>query len=225
MKTLLLVLLTFLIGCEDTPDYLKGKKIKTNLSASTDEVKLPAKLWEELEAIYRPPILDQSRKEEEGSRAKLEIPKEFFGFTVYLVQKNKGVLKRGDHEIVFEKGGGTIDLNDFLTDQKGSFYLGFRPQLELEKTDKVSIYFLSNSKLINIDGEVHGGGCEKFMDITTYFNERMKTQGILVNTAKQRHIGLIAGTYFFAASINGKLLLSRLSIKDSRFKKFHCQWR
>jgi hypothetical protein len=221
----LLVFLLLLTACEDTPEYLKGKKTKVNMTASTQDVKLPAKLWEELEAIYQPLILDQSRVEEEGSRAKLEIPKEFFGFSFYLVEKNRGIVKHGDHELVFEKGGGTLDLADFLSDQKGSFYVAMRPQLELDKNDKLRVFYLSNSRRLNIDGEVHGGGCDKYMDVTQFFNERMKKEGVLANTTKQRHVGLLVGTYFFAVSIKGKLYLSQLTVKDSRFKKLHCQWK
>lgn len=223
MKYILIVL--FLVACEDTPNYLKGKKTKVRMSSDTQDVVLPEKLWLELESLYKPLILDQSRVEEEGSRAKLEIPKEFFSFSFFIVEKNKGVLKLGDHELVFEKGGGTVDLGNYLTDQRGSFYVAVRPQLELEKTDKLTVFFLSNSKLLNIDGEVHGSGCTKYMDISDYFIERMKTDGILANTTKQRHIPLLVGTYFFAVSIKGKLYLSQLTIKDSRYKKLHCVWK
>ncbi|MGE3975588.1 MAG: hypothetical protein AB7F59_13765 [Bdellovibrionales bacterium] len=224
MKIFFLLVL-ILVGCEETPEYVKGKKTKIRMAAATQDIVLPAKLWAELEAIYKPLILDQSRVEEEGSRVKLELPKEFFPFSFYLNEKNKGVLKQGDHELIFEKGGGVVDLANFLTDQKGSFHVAVRPQLELDKNDKVMVFYLSNAKRLNIDGEVHGAGCTKYMDITNYFTERMKKEGILANTTSQRHVALLVGTYFFAASIKGKLYLSQLTIKDSRFKKLHCTWK
>lgn len=214
-----------LVSCEEKHAYISDKKTVVNMSSSIEDVGLPTSLWEELQAVYEPLALDKSTSEEQGSKAKLEIPTAFFGFKVYLVEKTRGVIKGGNQEFVFGQGGGVLRLEDYLNEKRGTFYLGLVPDLEMGDKDILHVYYLSNTKTVEIDGKIHGAGCDRYLDITDYFAKSMKKDGFILNTSGGRHISLLAGSYFMAASVKGKLYLSQLTISDSRYKPRHCNWK
>jgi hypothetical protein len=221
---------TFLIvtvSCEDKPEYIPPKAQLVHMTTITQEVNLPSRLWEEMEALYKPLIFDKAATENEGdSKAKLESPKDYFAFHVYLKEKTPGILNnRNGYDLSFSAGGGLLNFQDYLQNRKGSFYFGFKPELQIQKDDIFKVYYLSNAKVVSIDKEPHGAGCDKYMDVSDYFRSKMAKEGILLNTTEGRHIALMAGTYFFATSLKGKLYLSQLTIRDSRFKKSHCNWK
>lgn len=225
LVTLLLVVI-FLSACEDPPSYLSGRKLVINMAATTQDVSLPPKLWEELESVYRPLALDLTQKTETDSKAKLEIPTDFFAFHVYLVEKTKGVLKKGNVDLQFGKGGGVLNLEDFVNDEKrGTFYLGLQPNITYEKSDVFKVFYLSNAKKVKIDGEEFGSGCGHYLEITDFYGKAMKTDGLLLNTSGARYVSQLVGSYFMAVSVKGKLNLSQLTILDSRHKNQHCNWK
>jgi len=224
---ILLIMLWLLAACEDKPEYIPAKPQLLKMPTMNQDVFLPTKLWEELEAQYKPLIFDKSAVEErEGSKAKLETPREFFTFHIYLKEKTPGVLAHENgYDLIYTSTGGALDFSEFLNDKKGSFYFGFRPEIQLEKGDEFKVFYLSNAKISDIGGEAHGAGCDKYLDISNYMNSKMTKEGILLNTTGGRHVSLMAGTFFFATSLKGKLYLSQLTVKDSRFKKLHCSWK
>ncbi len=222
----LTIFFLLLVACEDKPEYMPKKPQVIRMAAGNQDVTLPSRLWEELEAVYRPPIFEKASSEENDSKAKLEIPKDFFSFHIYLKEKSAGILtNRNGYDLSFGAGGGTLDMQEFVQQKRGSFYFGFRPELEVEKDDVFKVFYLSNSRLNNIEGQLHGSGCDKYLDISDYFRNKMTGEGILLSASEGRHVSLMAGTYFFATSLKGKLYLSQLTIKDSRFKKLHCTFK
>lgn len=228
MRFLAAISLSLLLGsCEDKPEYIPHKAQSVAMPAMNQEVNLPTRLWEEIESVYVPTIYDKSAVEnEENSKAKLEIPKEFFSFHVYLKEKTPGILNNSDgYDLTVSGTGGMIDFQQFVKDKRGSFYLGMRPELQIEDSDNFKVFYLSNAKSMHFSGENVGAGCDKYMDISDYFRKKMKKEGIFLTTAEGRHVSLMAGTYFFATSLKGKLYISQLTIRDSRFKKHHCTWK
>jgi hypothetical protein len=215
------------LSCEDKPEYIPPKAQTVAMPAVTQEVNLPTRLWEEIESVYVPTLYDKAAVEnEDNSKAKLEIPKEFFTFHVYLKEKTNGILNNSDgYDLTVSGTGGLIDFQQFVKDKKGSFYLGMRPDLQISDSDNFKVFYLSNAKNMNLGTETVGAGCDKYMDISDYFRKKMKKEGIFLTTAEGRHVSLMAGTYFFATSLKGKLYLSQLTIRDSRFKKHHCTWK
>lgn len=223
MKFFIVVVL-LILGCEEKPEYIPQHPQVVRMVSANQEVQLPTKLWEELEAVYRPAIFDKAAVEDAGeSKAKLESPKEFFSFHIYLKEKTPGVLvNRNGFDLTFPTAGGMLDFQEFVQQKRGSFYLGFRPDIELKEEDILKVFYFSNSKSVKLGGELHGAGCNKYMDLTEYFRGKVAKEGILLNTTEGRHAVLMAGTYFFATSLKGKLFLSQLTVRDSRFKKLMC---
>jgi hypothetical protein len=51
----------------------------------------------------------------------------------------------------------------------------------------------------------------------------VKTPGFLVNTTDGRHVGALAGTYFFVGFEDGKLRIASLVVSDTRFRSLQCR--
>ena len=195
-----------------------------DLTRSMVEAKLPRSLWEKITAVLHPageaPAKPANAEEDHGSRSAL--PSLFAPIKVYLIEKNKGLLFRGNTMIKFGPGGGEIDLKDYVQLKNGSFYFVVEFMPEVEKLDR-RVFFLSNSPQRKIGKETLGAGCENYYDVSKAFADAVKGDGFLINTRDGRHVSALGGTYFFAASHEGQLHLAALTIKDSNYKKLSCR--
>ncbi|HEX4926153.1 MAG TPA: hypothetical protein VFV50_18815 [Bdellovibrionales bacterium] len=223
----LVALALFTASCTSSkePAYVAPDAKVLNMSGSAEEIQLPPELFDELMAVFEPQIQDKAvvdpAKETKG---KLEVPTEFFAFHVFLREKTRGVLGGDNFELMYGKGGGVLDLKDFLKTSKGTFALGIRPILpEREQDEELKVFFLSNAHRREREGVTYGAGCDLYLDITRFFRTAMADEGLVVNVAGERHVGLVSGTLFFATSIKSRLYLSQLTVRDSRYKKLHCR--
>jgi hypothetical protein len=133
--------------------------------------------------------------------------------TLFLIEKTEGLLNHRNFEISFGPGGGSIDLKDYLSAEKnGTFYLRVRYDQDMDPK-LTRVYFLSQTK----------SECNKYFEITNFWNKSMKDEGLNLNTVKERHLALVAGTFFFASPFQGKLRLGHLNIKDSRHPDLLCK--
>lgn len=222
---IILSILVFGISCTKDKLYLSTKAKTVNLQNTEQNVKLPTALWKTLEEVYRPPALDNTRVEQEGSKTKLALPIEYFKIQVYLKEETRNVLKEDSYQLLFEKGGGELDLLDFVKDSRGVFRMGVVADIEgVEELKDMKVFFLPNSKIKNEASGPIASSCDQYYEITSYFHKSMDSSGFELNTFDQKHLGLVAGSFFFALSHNGKLFLSQLTIKDSRYKNLHCRW-
>ena len=220
-----IVLILLSVACEfDANNSEPNKTEKVNYTRAAMDVQLPSVLWEKIEKVYLPMALDYSAVKQENSDARLDIPTSFFAFKVILTEKTKGILGRKNFEIDFGEGGGNLDLREFVQTSRGTFWLKVDPFLVDRTKEIFYVYYLSNSKERKISQGQVGNGCHLYMDITDYFEKTMNTGGIMVNTTDGWHVSLLVGSYFMAISIKGKLYLSQLTIKDSRYRDLHCKW-
>jgi hypothetical protein len=221
----LLALIFGLLSCKErTPAYVSARTKTLNMSGAAQDVHLPTELFDEIQKVHKPLVSDKEATDQEtDTKAKLEIPTEFFDFRVFLAEKTKGVLGGANYELLFGSGGGVLDLKDFVPSDRGTFFLGIKPDLPVLEKEELHIFFLSNSQKWTFNGENFGSGCDVYMDLTSYFTSAMKQDGFVVNVEHGRHVALLAGSYFMAISIKGKLYLSQLTIKDSRYRKLQCR--
>jgi len=233
----------FFLGCHHKEAVEKIKKTEVDLTRGDDDFVTPAALWKTLEAAYpdltqiAPPTEKESKEEkkEEKKEPKKEDKKEGakktdseeeelfkrrptvdpLAFSVFLTEKTAGILKEPSYELKFGRGGGSFDYRDYLPEDKnGTFFLKVKYAEELDpKFGK--IYYLSNSKA--------GSGCNKYFEVTKYWKDAMKHDGLVLNTSDFRHIDFTAGTFFFVSPFGGKLRLGHLSIKDSRHPDLLCE--
>ncbi len=146
--------------------------------------------------------------------------KETLGFAtikVRLVEKTEGILVEPEIELKFPRGGGEIDLAQFVKEQSGTFRVFFDLE-ESDHHDQMRAYFISRARKRKLDGEVWGAGCNKYMDIQKYiFGEGMK-KGIEVNTNRNRHDTVLGGTFFFSSGNQ----ITQVTFKDSRQPHLFC---
>ena len=210
------------------------------ISRQPSNVEIPASLWEQIVDFARTRVVSDSdvkpsgegEKKEEGGAKEAAVPKvetkekpiptEFAEIKVYLIEKNRGLLNRENHELSFGAGGGEIDLSDFVQPLKGSFYFAVDFLSDVAAKDK-KVFFLSNGVARTVRGVKLGAGCESYLDVTSAFEKAMNNQGFLVNTTDGRHVSALSGTYFFAGIKEGKLRLASLTIRDSQARHLQCK--
>jgi len=86
---------------------------------------------------------------------------------------------------------------------------------------KTKVFYLSNAPY-RPDFKM-GSGCNKYFEITTFWGQAMKDDGLNLNTVNLRHVSATAGTFFFVSPFQGKLRLGHLTIKDSRHLDLLCK--
>jgi hypothetical protein len=191
-------------------DHVFVKVDRTRPTADSPDTRLPRSLWEKIQALAEP------------SKSSDEVVTVFKPLSVYLLEKNKGILHQGPYEIQYGQGGGELDLKDYVQKKNGSFYFmaDFAPELTSARRH---VFFVSNSIERKRANEKIGTGCNSYFDVTSAFDKALKNEGFLVNTSDARHVGALAGSYFFTAVQDGKLYLASLIVKDSGYDAYHCR--
>lgn len=221
MKKISVLLLLILLGCNKKVNYLSDHAYEFEPPEFTQDIKIPTKLWDEIEKIAKGENQDAiTTSIDDLASTGLDV--HFTSIEVLLNEKNKGVLKHPSYKIKMPIGGGEIDLSTLMADKNGSFYLGF--SLPSEYTDlDYKVFFVSRGKKRKIDNEVIGSGCNVYFELTKEFNKKMKKEGILVNTTRYRHISLLAGNFIFVAQKEKKTLLTQVQFTDSTNKALLCE--
>ncbi len=145
----------------------------------------------------------------------------FSGVNVYLTEKNPKVLNSPSFKIELPKGGGTIDLASYVGKQIGSFYVGF----EFPEWGQITGFkgiFVSHALKRNIRGNIHGAGCNKYIDISTQFQKNMKSDGLKVNTLDARHSTVLGGNFIFSAQKGIEHFITQVTFTDSSNKRLFC---
>ena len=113
------------------------------------------------------------------------------------------------------KGGGQVDLQRVISG-KGSFYLSFPGDQFKDLPELSHLYFISQAPKIKIDSEEFGLGCGKWVDLKMQFSNLQKTNFLNLNTTDNRHIFVTAGHYIFVFRKLNQVILSQLTISDSK---------
>jgi hypothetical protein len=139
-----------------------------------------------------------------------------------LTQEKPRALK-GQVRIVTPPGGGTVELEDFVTPLKGAFDLKIFMENEHHEIQEISkVYFVSASKKRVLENETFGSGCGKYFDITSFFKNKMLEKGFDLYTANQRYVSVLRGTFVFVTYLPEALQLASLTFLDSRYKSWDC---
>jgi hypothetical protein len=200
----------------------KVKKI-TNLP---EDIVVPSKVWDLLEFKENNIKKIHSEKKAEGhEKVKSAVQgKEITSseVNVYLYDKNPGVVIGSAVKIELPKGGGKIDLADYISDASGSFY--FRIEYPaFEKSTAQKVIFQSKARKRRLEEKVWGAGCNQILDITNLFLKTMSKDGLKVNSNRQRHISVLGGTFFLSAETEGGFSVAQVTIQDTKHQNLFCE--
>jgi hypothetical protein len=239
-QVILVALVSFGFGsCEKKiPAWRKETYQTTQITRQPAEVPLPTGLWEKMQAVGASSGAASAPAEHGGAAAKPasgehessagvkpkeEVRTEFSPVTMYMIEKNRGILGGKNLELKFPPGGGELDLSDFVQPLRGSFYVLFQFEPDLEDAAR-GVFFLSGTGARKIGAETVGVDCNKYLDISSAVANAAKGQGLLVNTTDRRHVSALAGTYFFAAtSKDHKVHIASVILKDRNSRDLECK--
>ncbi len=171
---------------------------------------LPSKIWDS--------FFDNSS----GTSRKVNSQILFTPIQVVLREKNPGVLIKPTVIFEFSKGGGDIDLSKVLTDQVGTFFVSFEYP-GFESPDTLKIYFVSQARKRNVDGQIWGLGCQTYVDVKDWILKNYKKQGIEVNTLRDRHLSVLGGHFAFGYSEKSQVFATQVRFFDSTKGHFFCE--
>lgn len=142
---------------------------------------------------------------------------------LFLTEKNPHILNNPSYVIEFPRGGGKVDLANYLSGDQGSFYVGFELPPEFQEGTNFRAIYISQARKRKIDDRVFGAGCNRYFEITPKFLEMMKTEGIKANTTRQRHATILAGHYIFSVMKDNRIYITQVTITDSQNKNLLCE--
>jgi hypothetical protein len=145
----------------------------------------------------------------------------FAPLRVYLVEKNNGILRQPKIQIDYPLGGGRLDLSAYTSGQIGSFYFGLEIPDNLGLTD-LRVFYVSGARSRKIDGEIFGAGCETFFDVSAQFQKEMLKDGLKLNTARNRHISVLAGNFVLTGQKGKQIVVTQLNVTDSKNRQLLC---
>lgn len=177
------------------------------------------------------PVLAQKRADEIG------LPKEVWArldrgdakpesFTystavVVLREKNAGVLIEPEIRISLPRGGGVVDLAEYLGSTRGTFFLKFEME-EFQPYENLDVFFVSKSRKRKVENEEWGAGCQAVFSLKSYMTKVGFDQGIEVNTTRARHVSLLAGHFVFGWNDGKRMKVTRVTFTDSSNSRLLC---
>ena len=90
------------------------------------------------------------------------------------------------------------------------------------QVSEVKVYFVSNAKEISIQGQKFGAGCGRFFDITTFFQQKLSSQGFELAAAGGRYLGQALGSFYFVLVKLSGIYVGATSLIDTRYPDVHC---
>jgi hypothetical protein len=183
---------------------------------SNADIEVPKELWEV--------VLDDAEDQESGEW-ELDFSKmkmKFFPLDVYLVEKTEGILRGKNYKVVGNEEGNIVDLAQLLnTEIRGTFYLSMEFPWE-EWPEKYKVYFVPWVRSVEVEGKTFGLGCNRFLDLTSYFKSDISGPGIALNTTDLRYLFSASGVYLIIYPGEEEMHIGHVSINDSRYDKFTC---
>lgn len=209
----LLLILLFIVPVAYADDF-EARAAKQ----SSRDVKVPRALVARIELEYRGFLTAQQVSPKEGIKRKL------LNITVELSEKRRAALHE-NVRINTPLGGGVIDLSEFVTPLRGAFEAKIKVNSETagEESPAVRVFFVSHAKPRILGGEQYGAGCDKYMEVTSFFNRKMSHGGFELYTADQRYLSVLGGTFVLVAFDKEALLVGSVSFMDSRFPELMCE--
>ncbi|MCH2532904.1 MAG: hypothetical protein MK008_00510 [Bdellovibrionales bacterium] len=208
----------------------QDKFIDGKIIDSEKGIKIPKSLMNEIHDLYYQQMLSYDPVRTEAS-TKQEVVKQlkrkFLEVKAYLFDDVQGQLISSTR-LVMPRGGGVVDLKQVLP-QIEKLWFRLKIELSLKDTDEkiisskhFKVFFVSNQKKRNVDYKEYGMGCNKYVDITSYFKQIIANKGMVLPFADQKYISVAGGAFIFAYTQAENLYLGSLGVYDSRYADLQC---
>jgi hypothetical protein len=133
------------------------------------------------------------------------------------------VLKDPKILIRLPLGGGEIDLSEFTTGVKGTFFVEF--DFEEDKDfDSLRVFYVSKAKKRKLDGQLWGGGCKAAFNIKKYYRSHLQKRKFAVNTTDFRHLTTLGGHFVFSSKLKRQVKMAQVTFKDSKNPEYFCDF-
>ncbi len=174
---------------------------------SSRDVKIPRALVGRLEREYREYLTQQQVVLKDGIKRKL------INVTAELTQKREAAL----HENV-------RDLAEHVTPLKGAFNVKILAHRENgDALEGHRVFFVSQAKPRILAGEDIGAGCGKFMEITSFYNQKMNRDGFEVYSTDRRYASVLGGSFVIVSFEKESLGVATVQFTDSRYPDLYCE--
>jgi len=227
MSSLAVLMLLVACGKKYDPEREPGMKVAYP-DHSDKDVEVPKQLVSEVESNF----LDEFHKFKPTTALTdveilTSVARNFLSFDVYALPRANKLAFKTPYHFSFPRGGGVIDLSKIVTGTSGSFKIVIRLHkedqgLKDEDLDELNVYFVSNSKRRQIDGEIHGSGCGIYMKLTQFYHNTLSNQGLVLNATDSRYVSVISGSFFFFLIKEGVLHLGSISFENSKVPGLQC---
>jgi hypothetical protein len=202
-----------LLACTKEYHFRTEEAQNVKIDELPTDFKMPARVWD---------LAEKTPEDKPGAEPE-NLGITYSTIKVFLTEKNSKILQSPAYEIELPRGGGSIDLANYLTGESGTFFLGFELPEEFKDGKNLKVLYISQARKRRIDDRVFGAGCNQYFDITLKFQEMMKSEGIKVNTTRNRHITVLAGHYIFSVIKDNQILITQVTITDSKNKNLLCE--
>lgn len=186
------------------------------------DLKVPKALVEEIEGWFiaerraANKVLNESDKE-----IMRQLQRQGLELEIDLKPSGSGhVLEQGVRFQV-PASGGSLDLAKVIPDSRGTFHMQFKVKDD-EGAGRIRVFYLSNAVRRQVFDQDHGAGCDKWMELTSWFMKQLKKPLELAAT-EQSYVSVVSGVWIFAVLKDTHLNMATLNISDSRFPRRLCQ--
>lgn len=231
MKICSLMLLFLLaVGCTKGEHDNANTVKEVNVDEIPEDIRIPIKLWDRIEQDSQISDLVPKGKEEEKNQ---EQEKDEFAankgtilfspITVILKEHNSEVLESPEIKISLPRGGGQVDLSDYVGSKVGSFFVKFVWPEEWKDVTSIQSYYVSRGRKRKLDGDTYGVGCNKYLNLTKQLLKENAGEGIKVNTTRDRHTTVLGGHFIFSGKKGSQTFLSQVTFLDKKNPHLLCE--
>ncbi len=231
-KILLVLFISLLTSCSKklevtSPNEEAFKKIEVSERAS--DIQVPKAVWNEIELqglegenYVRVKKKQDVRSDDSDWSLDNTGSLVFTNLVVQIWEKTKNVLIEPYMEFHFPLGGGEIDLSQYVTGKKGTFFVKIFFDETPEDIKTVTAHFISNTKKRVVSGDSLSDGCQSVANITSFYKSDISNKGIALNTTDDRFLGMIGGSLIISHKKNKQIYISQITFKDKEKKKLFC---
>lgn len=195
--------LAALTACTKGYDARKGNYTQLDLRAAPADLRVPNLIGEEIE--------------------KLAATVSYAPVEVRLLEETPGALRHRNLQMVFAKGGGNLDLADYVDNSVASDFVFALAVPDFAHSVKAKLLFISNARPRQLGGVRYGADCDNILELSSYYRQTLSQSGLRVTTRRDLYVNLIVGSYVVFYETEGAWHLTQLTVFDSRREDMQCR--